>query len=375
MVRSASLEYARWVREDIAPIARVNGLAGNGPVFRRREGQNWVLFALERRRIDPHEAAAGDAGPIVEFRMIVGAQVPATRPAWDERKNRAPGMYDIGPRSPSLALEPQEGTWWHSFDADDVDAQARLEELIRIGLPEALSALGAVDAGTILERKLASFGPLENLAPGHAEELLALSDEAGAGDVRRAIVEALRRDPVPDPTRQTAERLAEELRSLFPEARVETAGELPIRPGAIHPPSPVVRRGAKTRAKLLADLGSERVYARRIAATRLAAWTGEPEVAQALRLALDDPDVFTRLVAASSLGHLGDRDPATWRRTLALVDQAASGPRYLGEAIVLLARQDLPNRRAGAVEALHQLVDRYPAWTRDLRAFAEAVET
>jgi hypothetical protein len=374
MAGSASDRFTSWVREDVAPIAHANGLTGTGLVFRRREGPNWILFALERRRIEPQEATTRAADPHVDFRMIVGVHVPATRLAWDTSKSRPLGIHDIGPRSPSLALEPPDGESWHTFHTDDEASRARLTELIQAGIPEALHALGRVDARAMLERKLAFAGPLENLAPGHAEELLALADEAGAADIRRAIVEALRREPVPDPTRPSPEQLLAETRELFPDAHLEIVGGWPIRAGTIHPPFPIGRRVAKTRAGLLADLAGGRVNARRIAATRLAGWTGEPEIASALRAALDHPDGYTRLTAASSLGHLGDADPATWRRVLGLIDHAAPGPRELGEAIVLLARLDLPGRRQEAVRVLHELADRYPAWTRDLLAFARDVE-
>ncbi|MEI7743196.1 MAG: hypothetical protein WCK58_05525 [Chloroflexota bacterium] len=369
MEGTASDAYMRWVRGVLAPIARANGLTGTGPVFRRRDGATWVLFALERRRIEPDEARTRAADPLVDFSMAVGVHHPATRPAWDDRKPAPPGMYDIGVRSSSPALEPPEGEWWHVFDADDPSSGVRLAELIRTGLPEALAALGRVDARALLERKLAWADPLENLAPGHAEELLALAAEAGAYDVRARIIEALRSDPVPDPNEPTPEQLLEETRAIFPGLHVELAGGGPAQPGTIWPPFPVGRRVGKTRTRLLNDLAGERTFPRRIAAARLGGWTGESDVVDALRAALSSPDRYTALTAACSLGHLGDAAGQTWELALGMVVDAAAAPSELGQAIVLLALLDPDVRRERALLALGDLEDRYPAWTRDLRGF------
>lgn len=371
MEGTASDAYTRWVRNVVAPLARANGLAGQGTVFRRRSGRTWILFALERRRIEPEEARSRAAQPLVDFRMSVGVHQPATRPAWDDRKPGPPGMYDIGARSPSRALEPQEGAWWHIFDASDPTSGDRLAEVIRDGLPKALAALGRVDARALLDRKLEWAGPLENLSPALAEELLALAAEADADDVRAAIVAALRRDPVPDASRPSPRQMLEEMQAMLPGLHVELAGGGPRPPGTIYPPYSVGRRVGKTRAGLLAELAGDKKSPRRIAAMRLGGWTGEAEVVKALQVALGNADRYTALMAASSLGHLGDASGGTWTLALAMVGDAAAGPRELGEAIVLLALLDLERRREPACAALAALEAEYPAWTRDLRGLRQ----
>ena len=102
-----------------------------------------------------------------------------------------------------------------------------------------------------------------------------------------------------------------------------------------------------------------------------AGWDPRPEILAALRWALDDPDGYTRSVAAASLGHLGDLDAGTWSGVLALVEQVNSDARELGTALVLLARLDPADRRASGKQALERLAELHPAWTRDLRAFAD----
>ncbi len=341
---------------------------GYGPVFRRRQGDNWVVFALERRHLDPFEAQEAQDDPQVRFRIGVGVSVPATRPAWMPGRSRPPGVHDITMGSPSLALWPTGGEQWHLFDADNPAGQEQLAELIRTGLPAAIAAIGDTGARAVLDRHLAHFEPLENLAPGHAEELLALADAAGAADVRARIVAALARPRRPDPREALRDQeLAELIAALPPGVHIETRG--PIRDDAITP-RPRVRRTAKQRTKLLTDLASRRVYARRWAATVLGGWTGDPEIRDALRVTMGHEDGWTRAAAARSLGHLADEDEETWGRALSLAGDAAAAPSELGEALVLLARLDPPGRRADALAALVSLEREHPAWMRKLRALA-----
>ena len=373
MVRAASAAFADWVGTSVAPIAHANGLKGRGPTFRRRDGKDWVVFGVERRRLDPREAAERTDDPQVEFRLNVGASLGASRPAWDDRENGTPNQLDLTVRAPSLALEPAEGESWHIFRVGDVEGQATLTALIREGLPKALSALGSPSARRILDMKLAFAGPLEDLAPGHAEELLSLADEAGDHDLRARIVDALKRHRVSD-ERENWRRLAEESADLFgPGYAVHVM--LPPRDDEISEPWRPGRRLRKTKAKLLGDLASDRRNPRRIAAMRLGGWDGDDDVVKGLRQALSNPDLFTRLAAANSLGQVGDSSDATWRQVLSLADEADSGPSELGEAIVLLARADPQNRSGEAIGTLDAMVDRYPAWTRRLRALSGLLRT
>jgi hypothetical protein len=362
-MRAASAAYQAWVETSIAPIAHASGLSGKGPLFRRRDGDGWIVFGLERRRLDPNEATALNDDLVVEFRFNVGASLPAARPAWDDRKSTAPNQLDLTVRSPSPALEPPEGDSWYVFRVGDEDGHRRLTQLVQAGLPEALAALGSPSARAVLDQRLAYAGPLEDLVPGHAEELLKLADAAGADDVRTSIVAALRRDPVTP----HQERWAEAFRDMDFGPGVTIEVLTPPADDGIWPPMRPGRRLAKSKAKLLADLASDRVYPRRIAATRLGGWDGDDDVVSALRLALTDDDGFTRLSAASSLGHLGDAEEATWSRVLGLADDADAGPDELAQAIVLLARLDPARRTETASGILDEMVDRYPAWTRRIR--------
>jgi HEAT repeat protein len=367
-VRPASRAFTAWVERSVAPIAHAHGLKGKGPTFRKRDGSNWVVFSVERRRMDPAEAAARTQDPHVEFRLDVGASVPATRPAWDDRVSQIPSAHDVTIHSPSLALAPPDGEFWHVFDADDEAHQAALTELIRIGLAEALETLGRVDARRILDLRLELAGPLEDLAPGQAEELLALADDAGDVDVRNRIVEALRREPT-DP-RSPDDRRAEltaDLRDVFG-GDVGIHVLLPPADDDISKPWRPRRRLRKTKAKLIADLASDRRYPRRLAASQLGGWDQDPDVVVALRSALDHPDAYTRLSAALSLGQVADADPQTWGTVRGFTDSAAASPSDLGEAIVLLARLDLRSRRDEAMATLSAMEALYPAWTRRLRA-------
>lgn len=350
--------------ESIAPIANGLKLRGKGPVFRRRDGNNWIVFAIERRRLDPAEAAWSTDARHIDFRFIVGLDIPVARPGFVDQ-DRAPGIHDISTRAPSLALEPRDGALWFRFDATDQADQQALTEVVARGLPQALRALGQADARAVLERRLASAGPLENLAPGHAEELLALAAEAGATDVRGLIVEALQRDPVPDPTRPSWDELVRETEELFGADNVYAVpmpadDEIwePLRPG---------RRTAKRRERYLADLRADRTFPRRRAAAALGGWDGEPEIVEALRAVCRHPDDYTVIAALGSLAHLGDEDPATWELALAAVPRAASEPRYLAQAIVQFALLDPGGRAHDARTALGELLERYPAWTRQIR--------
>ena len=364
-MRAASAAFLAWVETAIAPLAHANGLKGKGPVFRRRDGDGWIVFGLERRHLDPEEAMALTDDPVVEFRFNVGASLTPVRPAWDGRKANTPNQLDLTVHAPSLALQPADGDPWHVFRVGDVAGQTRLAREVETGLPTALAALGRPSARAALEQKLAYSGPLEDLAPGHAKELLKLADAAGASDLRASIVAALNRDPI-TPER---ERYADEIGNLFgPGVSVEAITS--PADDEIWPPTRPGPRLAKTKARLLADLASDRRYPRRIAATRLGGWDGDPHVVAALRAALRHADSFTRLAAAASLGHLADDHDETWRRTLELAADAEAGPSELAEAIVLLARLD-PDRRAGqAMQALDLMVERYPAWTRRVRGLA-----
>jgi hypothetical protein len=369
VVRSATSAFNEWMKSAIAPIAHSHGFKGQGPAFRKRVGDDWIVFAIERRRLDPQEAAARTTDPRVEFRLIVGINISATRRAWDEREGDAPALWDLNVHAPSLALWPEDGEQWHVFDTEDVDSQTRLTELIRVGLGESLEALGRADARRVLDLKLAYCGPLRDLAPGQAEELLALAAEAGDTDLRARIIAALKEDLVREPWEDERQRLTAEAQEMFgPSAEVHVM--TPPRDDEILEPWKAGRRLSKTKEKLLAELASDRRYARRNAASRLGGWDRDPDVVLGLREALSNPDAFTRLVAANSLGHVADPDAETWRKVLALAAEADAGPSELGESIVLLARLDLESRTNDAVAALERMVELYPAWTRRLRALA-----
>jgi hypothetical protein len=374
-LRSASKAFTEWVEGSVAPLAHAHGLKGKGPTFRKRDGGNWIVFAIERRRMDPDEAQARGDDPQVEFRLELGASVPATRLAWDDRISKVPTVHDITIRSPSLALAPPDEGFWHVFDANDVQGQVRLAELIRVGLADALDAMGRVDARRILDLRLQFAGPLEDLAPGHAEELLALADDAGDVDLRNEIIEALRREPT-DARSQDQKRaeLVAELQDVFGEDEGFHVMMPPADDDIAKPWRPR-RRMQKSKAKLLADLASERRYPRRRAVSQLGGWDDDPEVVIALRSALVHADAYTRLGAALSLGQVADDDPGTWRAVLDLAESAAASPSELGEAIVVLARLDLPYRRDAAVETLTRMVALYPAWTRRLRALIGLLQT
>ena len=100
--------------------------------------------------------------------------------------------------------------------------------------------------------------------------------------LRRRIVEALRRDRVPDGRDEDISATLAELREILgPGVQVALAAE-PPRDGTISPPIRPGRRMARTRNGLLADLASDRVYRRRQAAWRLGGWDGDPAVVEAL---------------------------------------------------------------------------------------------
>lgn len=351
---SASAVFATWLAGSIAPIARMHGFVGKGPTFRKRDGGNWVLFVVERRRLDPREAQALADDPRIQFRMNVGIVASAVRPIWRPGRDRPPGMHDITMYAPDQSLAPANGMDWHVFVADDVAGQAALTGLVNDGLGRAVASLGSTAAEAALERRLSVTGPLENLSPGGAEDLLAMADAAGDADLRARIVEALQRESVADPL--------DEYRGGWQPAY-----------GEIHPAIHPKRRTRPQLERLLADLTSNRVYARRIAASRLGGWDGDPAVVDALRVALRNADPSTRGFAALSLGQVADGDAGTWREVLELALNADAGPREIGSAIVLLAALDVVARREEAVSVLDAMVARYPAWTRDLRAFRDRV--
>jgi hypothetical protein len=350
---AASSAFGAWLAASIAPIARAHGFTGNGPTFRKRDGSNWVLFAVERKRLDPAEAQAFADDPQIGFRLNVGVVVSAVRPRWQPGRDRPPGMHDITMFSLDQSLAPANGAYWHVFDADDRASQAALTDLVSNGLGRAVAGL-ATSAGEVLERRLSVEGPLENLSPGGAEELLAMADAAGDAELHERIISALQREPVQDPLDHIRQ------------------GSLP-RYGYIHPPWRPRRRTRRQLQRLLADLASDRVYARRKAASGLGGWDDDPAVVDALRDALRHADPWTRGFAALSLGQVADAHEETWRVVLGMAVGPESAPHEIGAAIVLLAALDPPARGEEASSALEAMAAMSPAWTRDLRAFRERV--
>jgi len=263
-------------------------------------------------------------------------------------------MHDITMYSPDESLAPANGASWHVFSAIDKANQAALTKLLSKGLPRALAALGNTSAAALLERRLSISEPLENLSPGAVEELLAMAEAAGDRDFPRRISEAMLREPIPD--------AIDELRRGWvpPIGRIDA----PLRPG---------RRTRRQLDRLLSDLVSDRLYARRLAASRLGGWDGDQAVIDALRVALRHRDGFTRGYAAQSLGQVADADADTWRRVLELAGDVEAGPREIGVAIVLLAALSPAARRTEAAVALEAMAIRSPAWARDLRTFRERV--
>ena len=274
-MRSASATFATWLAGSIAAIARGHGFVGKGPTFRKRDGGNWVLFVLEWRRLDPREAQALADDPRIQFRMNVGIVASAVRPMWQPGRDRPPGMHDITMYAPDQSLAPADGMDWHVFVADDVAGQAALTGLVNDGLGRAVASLGSTAADAVLERRLSVTGPLENLSPGGAEDLLALADAAGDADLRKRIVAALQRESVADPLNE------------------DRGGWLPAH-GHVHAAVRPTRRTRRQLELLLTDLTSNRAYARRIAASRLGGWDGDPVVVDALRAALRNADPSTR---------------------------------------------------------------------------------
>jgi hypothetical protein len=348
--------FDRWLSEAVVPIARSHGLAGKGPTFRKRDGDNWILVSFERRRIDPPEAATLTGDAPVEFRIQVGISVTSAPPSWQPVRKGPPGVRDITIYSADRSLDPPAGDDWHVFVIDDPACQAALTRLIADGLGPALHGLGDTSARAILDRRLSVTGPLENLSPGAAEELLAMADSAGDVALRAEIVAALDRGHVPDPM--------DALRNGWVP---------PI--GQIHPPIGPRRRTRGMLERLVRDLGQERVYVTRLAATLLGAWDDDEEALRALRGALNHRDGITRGVAALSLGHLQDHADATWQRAIELADDDEVGAWDVGAAIVLLSRVDSASRRGDAEAALDRLRRRSPAWSQDLRAFKAQLST
>ncbi len=256
--------------------------------------------------------------------------------------------------SPDQSLAPADGADWHVFNAHEAVNQASLTDLVSTGLGRALAAIGSTGARAVLERRLSVVGPLENLSPGGAEELLAMADAAGDADLRVQIIEALHREPVPNPL------------------DADRQGWVPPY-GHIDPPMRPRRRTRRQLERLFADLTSDRVYARRIAASRLGGWDGDPTVVEALQAALRHPDSWTRAAAALSLGQVAAADAGTWREVLELAGDTESGPLEIGEAIVLLTVLNPAARREEAASVLVAMAIRKPAWTRDLRAFRERI--
>lgn len=366
--------YRSWIETKVAAIAQDFGLTGRGPVFRKRDGEVWTVFALERRRMDPWEAVASATDRVVDFRVMVGFAIPAIRPAWDTRKG-PPGMHDFTMYAPTPVLEPPDGEPWHVFDSEDSASHERLTEFIRAGLPSALESLGPPDPRAILDAKVAYAGPLENLSPGAAEELLALSDLASADDVRIDISEALGRPRVPDPDRDRflADVLDSSADIFGPGVRVEVMW--PPRDDEIHPPISGRRRTGKVRTRLIADLDADRLEVRRLSASALGAWVGDDEVIRALRRALDNDDEYTGACAARSLGHLGDADQSTWSRALEMAATTSTAPTEVAEAIVLLNRLDTEGRSRKAARVVGEMCIRFPADTRRLAALAALIDT
>lgn len=361
--------YRIWVETDVAAIARSHGLTGRGPVFRRRDGTVWTVFALERRRMDPWEAAASATYSAVDFRILVGFAIPAIRASWDTRKG-PPGMHDFTIHAPTTSLRPPDAADWHIFNAEDLGGQNRLTELIRTGLPVALEALGPPDERAILVTKLGFARPLENLSPAEAEELLALADLAGAPELRDEISSALRRPRIPDPEQ---DRLIDEVLDDL----IDTFGRgfqarilRPPNEDEIQAPIAGRDRSPKSRARLIGELEADRREVRRLSANALGAWEGDAEVRAALRRALDNDDEYTRVCSARSLGHIGDPESGTWRRTLDLAATTGTGSTEVAEALVLLAQLDPTTRGQEAERAIGELSVRFPADTRRLAALA-----
>ena len=76
MAGTAADAFVAWVRTAIAPIAHDNGLTGTGPVFRRRGGEVWTVFGVQRRRLDPREASAASNRLVVDVRFQLAKQLP-----------------------------------------------------------------------------------------------------------------------------------------------------------------------------------------------------------------------------------------------------------------------------------------------------------
>jgi hypothetical protein len=351
-MRKASVAFERWLRDSVVPIARSHGLTGKGPTFRSRDGENWILFAVERRPLNPIEAIELADDPRVPFRMHVGISVTALRRGRQLNLDRPPGVRDITMYSADQSLEPADHGDWHIFVADDPQSAAALTRHIADGLGPALEGLSDTSAGAILERRLSVTGPLENLTPGEAEELLAMADSAGDTALRDEIVAALGRERVPDPI--------DDLRDGW----VPPIGE-------IHAPFRPRRRTRTMLERLVRDLHSDRVHQSRLAASVLGGWDEDKDAVTALRAALDHPDGITRGVAALSLGHLGDSVDTTWHRALTLADDPEVSARDIGAAIVLLSHLDGATRRVDGEAALDRLRLANPAWSPDLRAFKD----
>jgi hypothetical protein len=351
-MRKASVAFERWLRDSVVPIARSHGLAGKGPTFRRRDGENWILFALERRPLNPIEAIELTDDPRVPFRMHVGISVTAVRRGGRSNLDRPPGLHDVTMYSADRSLEPPDNGDWHIFVAGDPQSATALTRLIADGLGPALEGLADTSARAILERRLSVTGPLENLSPGETEELLAMADAAGDTALRGEIVAALDRERVPDPI--------DDLRDGWVP---------PI--GQIHGPFRPRRRTRPMLERLVRHLHSDRVYQSRLAASMLGGWDGDKDAVTSLRTALDHRDGITRGLAALSLGHLADSADTTWNRSLTLADDPEVSARDIGAAIVLLSCLDGATRGVDAEAALDRLRLSNPAWSPDLRAFKD----
>jgi HEAT repeats len=346
MTRPASEAFDRWITTSIKPIAAAHGLSGRGPTFRRRDGDNWIVFALERHPLDPHEAQALQDDPHVEFRILVGIVVTALRETWRPAAKAPPGMRDISMYSTDRSLEPADDEDWHVFDASDPTTGERLRTLVERRIGPGIAGL-ATAPRQILDRRLSVTGPLEQLSPGGAEQLLAMADAAGDTDLRDRIVAAVgRADP------RATRRWGDPFRR----------------------PAPLRRLTTGMRDRLLRDLASRSVYIRRMAATMLADFPADESAVAGLRTALRDPDANTRSCAAVSLGRLGDADPGTWQLTLAQVDDPDGGPYETGVALVLLAELDPTSRAEAATASLTRLATRHPAWSPDLRSFRDRLQ-
>ena len=161
------------------------------------------MFDLERRPIDPREAADRHEDPLVEFRVNIGVVSTAARPAW---------MPPIGKGGPSAReasvygrdplLEPSgDPDWpWHVFDAREPAANAKLAIRLRHGIERALRDMENRSSDrAILDLRLSVAGPLENQSPGAVEELLALANGIGDRQPRDEIIAAQKRSRVPEP--------------------------------------------------------------------------------------------------------------------------------------------------------------------------------